>query len=82
MRGHDGSTMMVFDDRHVPFLRRANMLAIANIVACGMPVFNAMTIMVMVDRRRLETHSFHLLCGEMTVTLEDVTMILGLQIRG
>jgi hypothetical protein len=36
----------------------------------------------MVDRWRPETHSFHLLCGEMTVTLEDVAMILGLPIRG
>jgi hypothetical protein len=47
-----------------------------------MPVFNAMAIMAMVDRWRPETHSFHLPCGEMTVTLEDVAMILGLPIRG
>jgi hypothetical protein len=26
--------------------------------------------------------SFHLPCGEMTVTLEDVAMILGLPIKG
>jgi hypothetical protein len=45
-------------------------------------VFNIMTIMVMVDRWRVETHSFHLLCSKMTVTLEDVGMILGLPIRG
>jgi hypothetical protein len=47
-----------------------------------MPVFNATAITVMVDRWRLETHSFHKPCGEMTVTLEDVAMILGLPIRG
>jgi hypothetical protein len=47
-----------------------------------MPLFNATTIMVMVDRWRLETHYFHLPCGEMTVTLEDLAMILGLPIRG
>jgi hypothetical protein len=35
-----------------------------------------------VDRWRLETHSFHLLCGEMMVTLVDVAIILGLPIRG
>jgi hypothetical protein len=63
-------------------LRQANLLAIAEIVHCGMPVFNAMAIMAMVDRWRPETHSFHLPCGEMTVTLEDVAMILGLPIRG
>jgi hypothetical protein len=46
-----------------------------------MPVFNATTITTMVDKWRSETHSFHLPCGEMTVTLEDVAMILGLLIR-
>jgi hypothetical protein len=47
-----------------------------------MPVFNTMAITAMVDRLRPETHSFHLTCGEMTVTLKDVAMILGLPIRG
>jgi hypothetical protein len=47
-----------------------------------MPVFNATTIMAMVDRWRPKTHSFHLPCDEMTVTLEDMALILGLLIRG
>ena len=74
--------MMAFDDRYVPFLERANLLAVANIVCRGMPVFNATTITTMVDRWRPKTHSFRLPCGEMTVTLEDVAMIQGLPIRG
>jgi hypothetical protein len=74
--------VIVFDERYVPLLRQANLLAIAEIVHRGMPVFNAMTITVMVDKWRPETHSFHLPCGEMTVTLEDVAMILELPIRG
>jgi hypothetical protein len=74
--------MMVFDERYVPLLRQANLLAVANIVHHGMPVFNATAITTMVDRWRSETHSFHLLCGEMTVTLKDVAMILGLPIGG
>jgi hypothetical protein len=74
--------MIVFDERYVPLLHQANLLAIVEIVRRGMPVFNATTIMVMVDRWRPETHSFHLLCGKMMVTLEDVAMILGLPIRG
>jgi hypothetical protein len=82
MRDHDGSIVMVFNDRYVPFLQRANLLAVTNIVVCGMPVFNATAITVMVDRWGSEIHSFLLLCGEMTVTLEDVAMILGLLIRG
>jgi hypothetical protein len=82
MRGHDGSTVMVFNNRCMPLLRRGNLLAVANIIAPGISVFNAMTITTMVDRWRPETHSFHLPCGEMTMTLEDVAMILELPIRG
>jgi hypothetical protein len=73
---------MVFDELYEPLLRQANLLAIIDIVHRGMPVFNATAITAMVDWWRPETHSFHLPCGEMTMTLEDVTMILGLPIRG
>jgi len=82
MRGHDGSGVMVFDNRYVPFLRRANLLAIANIFRRGQPSFNATAITVMDDRWRPETHTFHVPCSEMTITLQDVAMILGLPIRG
>jgi hypothetical protein len=73
---------MVFYEQYVPLLHQANLLAIAEIVRHGMPVFNATAITAMVDRWRTETHSFHLPCGEMMVTLEDVAMILGLPIKG
>jgi hypothetical protein len=81
MRGHDGSTVMVFNNSYMPLLRRANPLVVTNIVARGMPVFNATTITAMVDRWRPKTHTFHLSCGQMKVTLEDVAMILCLSIR-
>jgi hypothetical protein len=45
-------------------------------------MFNTIAITAMVDRWRPETHSFHLPCGEMMISLEDVAMILGLLIRG
>ena len=73
---------MPFDHRYLPYLRRANLLAVANIVRGGMPPFNSPALTALVDRWRPETHSFHLPCGEMTVTLQDVAMILGLPIRG
>jgi hypothetical protein len=73
---------MVFDDHYVPLLHQASLLAIAEIVHRGMPVFNATAITALVDRWRPGTHSFHLLCDEMMKTLEDVAMILGLPIRG
>jgi hypothetical protein len=41
---------MVFDQCCMPLLRQVNLLAVANIVHHGMPVFNATTIMTMVDR--------------------------------
>ncbi|XP_015634768.2 serine/threonine-protein phosphatase 7 long form homolog [Oryza sativa Japonica Group] len=46
------------------------------------PLYNAAALTALVDRWRPETHTFHLPCGELTVTLEDVAMILGLPIRG
>lgn len=48
----------------------------------GMPVYNRSALTALVDRWQPETHTFHLPCGEMTVTLEDVAKILGLPIKG
>ncbi|KAG8499661.1 hypothetical protein CXB51_006073 [Gossypium anomalum] len=39
-------------------------------------------ISALVERWRPETHTFHLPCGECTVTLEDVALQLGLPIDG
>ena len=36
----------------------------------------------LVERWCLETHTFHLPVGEMTITLQDVVIILGLRIHG
>ena len=36
----------------------------------------------LVDRWRPETHTFHLPCGELAPTLQDVAMLLGLPITG
>jgi hypothetical protein len=45
-------------------------------------MMNSAALMTLVDRWCLETHTFHLLCGETTVMLQDVAMILGLPIDG
>ena len=39
-------------------------------------------IATFVDRWRLETHSFHLPSGEMSVLMQDVGYILGLRLDG
>jgi hypothetical protein len=76
------ASVLPFDNRYLSYLRRANLLPIANIVYHGMSIFNAPAITAMVDRWRSKTHSFHLSRSEIMVTLEDVAMILGLSIRG
>ncbi|MFQ6651284.1 hypothetical protein Gotur_023674, partial [Gossypium turneri] len=39
-------------------------------------------ISALIERWRLETHTFHLPCGECTVTLEEVNLQLGLPVDG
>ncbi|KAF1895007.1 hypothetical protein Lal_00022503, partial [Lupinus albus] len=39
-------------------------------------------ITAIVERWRPETHTFHLPCGECTITLEDVSLQLGLNVNG
>uniref|UniRef100_A0A8I6X955 Aminotransferase-like plant mobile domain-containing protein n=1 Tax=Hordeum vulgare subsp. vulgare TaxID=112509 RepID=A0A8I6X955_HORVV len=46
------------------------------------PPVNHATLTALMDRWRPETHSFHLACGEMKMTLEDMTMISGLPLNG
>ncbi|KAK1682231.1 hypothetical protein QYE76_043079 [Lolium multiflorum] len=43
---------------------------------------NVVAITMLVDWWRPETHTFHLRAGEMTPTLQDVSMIIGLSIQG
>ena len=52
-------------------------LAESAVVKLDMSLLSAL-----VDRWRPETHTFHLPCGEMAPTLQDVAMLLGLSITG
>ena len=71
-----------WDERYSSYLARAGLLDLARLVVGGLPQMDAPLLTAMVDRWRPETHTFHLPCGEMTVTMEDVAMILGLPLEG
>lgn len=73
---------MPFDNRYIPRLRAAKLLPFITMAQRPMPVYNGPALTALVDRWRPETHTFHLPCGELTVTLEDVAMILALPIQG
>jgi hypothetical protein len=55
--------VIIFDEQYKLLLWKANLLGVANIVHRGLPVFNTTTIMMMVDRWKSDTHSFHLPLG-------------------
>ena len=71
-----------WDERYAPYLRRAGLLPLARVVNEGLPAMDGPLLIAFVDRWCPETHTFHLPCGEMTVTLQDMAMILGLPLEG
>ncbi|TVU49649.1 hypothetical protein EJB05_00971, partial [Eragrostis curvula] len=73
---------MRWHERYSDYIRRAGFLPLARIVNAGLPTMDGPALTALVDRWRPEIHTFHLPCGELTVTLQDVAMILGLPIDG
>ncbi|CAO2037609.1 unnamed protein product [Urochloa humidicola] len=71
-----------WDDRYAPYLHRAKLLPLAALVKAGLPNMDHAALTALVDRWRPETHTFHLPCGELTITLQDVAMLFGLRIDG
>ncbi|KAI4995856.1 hypothetical protein ZWY2020_037944 [Hordeum vulgare] len=79
---HGASTVMSYDERYTPYIEMTGLLPFIQLVSRSMPNLNAAAICALTDRWRPETHSFHLRTGEMTVTLEDVSIITALPIEG
>jgi hypothetical protein len=65
-----------------PYLIRLGLYQIVSILRDTTPSINASLIAGFVERWRPETHTFHMPFGEMTVTLQDVSALWGLPIRG
>jgi hypothetical protein len=70
----------MWDERYLLFIRCAWFLPLARLVIDALPMMDSAVLTTLVDQWCLDTHKFHLPCGETTVTLQDVTMILGLPI--
>uniref|UniRef100_K3ZNC5 SWIM-type domain-containing protein n=1 Tax=Setaria italica TaxID=4555 RepID=K3ZNC5_SETIT len=71
-----------WDERYAQYLQRAGFLDITVQVVGGLPPMDGPLLTAMVDRWRPETHTFHLPFGEMTITMQDAAMILGLPLDG
>jgi hypothetical protein len=79
---YHGTVDMAYDERYTEFIQPTGLLPFISLVSRGGPNMNAAALTALVDRWRPETHTFHLRAGEMTPTLQDVSMILGLPIQG
>ncbi|WVZ51396.1 hypothetical protein U9M48_002547, partial [Paspalum notatum var. saurae] len=75
---------MCLDPRWLPRLRASGLLPLARLVEGEGPRFSYdfSLLATLVDRWRPETHTLHLTVGEMAPTLQDVSYLLGLPLRG
>ena len=72
-----------FDERFAPYLHHSGLLPLARMLDTRHSfTIDGCLLSALTDRWRPETHSFHFRWGEMTVTLQDVSFITGLPIRG
>ncbi|KAK1680305.1 hypothetical protein QYE76_041153 [Lolium multiflorum] len=82
LRYHSSMRDMSYDERYTEHIEHTGLLPFISLGSRGPPNMKAAAISALVDRWRPETHTFHLRAGEMTPTLQDVSMILGLPIQG
>jgi hypothetical protein len=76
------STPMNYNEQYTLHIQNLGLLPFIHMVTRSTPHMNPAAITVLVDRWRPETHSYHLRTDEMTITLEDMAMILALPIKG
>lgn len=59
-----------------------DVIGFGGVVRAGYYILYHSLITALIERWRPETHTFHLSCGEATVTLEDVALLWGLPVDG
>jgi len=82
LRPRTHTALLDWDERYRPYLNHAGFEDLVRVLLSGLPPLDWGLLTALVDRWRPETHTFHLPCGEMTVTLQDTAMILGLPCEG
>uniref|UniRef100_A0A8I6Z0A8 Aminotransferase-like plant mobile domain-containing protein n=1 Tax=Hordeum vulgare subsp. vulgare TaxID=112509 RepID=A0A8I6Z0A8_HORVV len=82
IRSHGASSVMHYDERYTLYIEMTGLLPFVRLVSRSTPNLNVAAVTTLIDRWRPETHSFHLRTREMTVTLQDVSMITALPIEG
>jgi hypothetical protein len=73
---------MGWDERYTLLIHRVGFLSFAWLVTDSLPMMDSIMLTALVDQWHPETYTLHLPCGETTVMLQDITMILGLPIDG
>ena len=68
-----------WDNRYTRYLKKATLLQTARM---GWLDYDSRLISALQEHWRPETHTFHMFVGEMTITLEDVTCLLGIRTDG
>ncbi|KAL5159341.1 Serine/threonine-protein phosphatase 7 long form [Glycine soja] len=63
----------------IPLLRQSDFYWIMKM---GYLKINSSLITALIERWRPETHTFHMRCGKCTITLQDVSVLLGLPVDG
>ena len=69
----------VLDDRVRPYIIQSGFYVFHRV---GRVKVDWLLITALVERWRLETHTFHMPVGKMTITLQDVAILFGLHVHG
>ncbi|KAF3620384.1 hypothetical protein FXO38_32384 [Capsicum annuum] len=67
---------------HPRVLEVIKLSGLYSVYRCNRPAIDRSLITSLVERWRLETHTFHFRTGEATITLQDIEVLYGLPVNG